>query len=321
VRLVGRFDVTDPDHPRFAWSASSIAARFSGRALHVHLKDTGYDELQVFLDGAVAGVIATNPTREDYEVASGLTDGLHEVVLSKRTEARLGEMQLLGFEPEAVLAPPPASLSRRIELIGDSITAGYGNEGPGVSCTGGMVALENETLSYGAVAARLLSAEHVTIAWSGKTTEEMAELYGRTLPSRTASQWDFTRWTPDAVVINLGTNDFNHGDPGQSTFIRPYLLLVQRVRSLYPRAQIICALGPMLTDRYPEGAHALTRARAYITHVVADLRAQGDTKVTFLEFPTQDFVNGVGCDYHPSVKTHKLMGEQLSTRLREKLGW
>jgi lysophospholipase L1-like esterase len=126
---------------------------------------------------------------------------------------------------------------------------------------------------------------------------------------------------PDVVVINLGTNDFNHGDPGQPAFTRPYAALVKKVRALYPRAAIVCALGPMLTDSYPQGAHALTHARAYISQVVAERQADGDKGVTFLEFPTQDFANGLGCDYHPSLKTHRLMGAQLAAALRALLRW
>jgi lysophospholipase L1-like esterase len=321
VQFMGRVDVSDPEHPRFAWSGSGVRTRFSGRSLHVHLKDTGSNVLQVTLDGSPTSVLATNPTREDYEVVTGLADGTHDLLLTKRSEARMGELQFLGFDPESALASPAAGPSRRVELIGDSITAGYGNEGPGVQCNGSMLTLENETLAYGALASRMVSADHVTIAWSGKTIEEMAELYDRTLPSRPTSRWDFTKWTPDAVVINLGTNDFNHGDPGPNAFVRPYLAFVQRVRTLYPRAQILCTLGPMLTDSYPPGAHALTRARAYLTRIVSELRAAGDTKITFLEFASQDFANGLGCDYHPSLKTHRLMADQLALSLREKLGW
>jgi lysophospholipase L1-like esterase len=321
VQFVGRFDFSDNDHPRFAWPASSIVARFIGPGLRVRLKDKGYSELQVVVDGAPLGVVMTNPQRDTYDVAAGLSNGPHDLMLVKRTEARLGEVQFLGFDPDAALVSSGQTSTRRIELIGDSITAGYGNEGPGVTCTGSMTALENEFLAYGGVAARILKAERVTLASSGRTTEEMSDLYGRTLPGHADSRWDFQKWTPDAVVINLGTNDFNHSDPGQAAFTRPYLALVERVRSLYPNAQIVCTLGPMLTDSYPPGVHALTRARAYISSVVGSLRAKGDTRISFLEFPMQDFANGLGCDYHPSLKTHRLMGEQLAAALRERLGW
>ncbi len=321
VRYVGRFDLSDAEHPRFSWPASAVETRFVGRGLHVLLKDTGYDELEVVLDGVPVGVVSTNPGREDYEIAAGLPDGTHDLALVKRTEARMGEIQLLGFGPTARLTAPARRSGRRIELVGDSITAGYGAEGVGPSCTGNLVAAENEYLSYGALAAREVGAEHVTLAWAGRTTDEMATLYDRTLPGRPASRWDFQRWTPDAVVINLGTNDFNHGDPGQSAFTRGYTAIVKRVRAYYPRAAIVCALGPMLSDNYPQGAHALTHARAYVTQVVAERRADGDTGVTFLEFPTQDFANGLGCDYHPSLKTHRLMAAQLAATLRSLLRW
>jgi lysophospholipase L1-like esterase len=321
VRFIGRFDMSDPARPRFAWSGSAIATSFAASSLHVRLKDTGYDELQVVLDGRAVKVLSTNPAREDYEVVSGLDGRVHDLALVKRTEARMGELQFLGFDPAASLSPSGTASQRRIELVGDSITAGYGDEGSGISCPGDAVSFENEYASYGALAARDLRADHMTIAWAGRTTEEMSKLYERTLPSRAESHWDFTQWTPDVIVVNLGTNDFNRGDPGQAAFTRPYLAFVRRLRALHPGVEIVCALGPMLTDSYPPGVRALTHARAYLTAAVAEIRAAGDAKVSFLELSTQDAANGRGCDYHPSKKTHALMAEQLAATLREKLSW
>jgi len=83
LRFIGRFDTHDPSHPRFAWSASAVAARIVGATVHVHLKDTGYDELQVAVDGEPVRVLSVNPSREDYEVATGLLEGAHDVVPSR----------------------------------------------------------------------------------------------------------------------------------------------------------------------------------------------------------------------------------------------
>ncbi len=321
LRFVGRFDFGDPAHPRFAWPGSTVTTRFSGPSLRVRLKDSGYDELDVSIDGAPPRVVPVFSGKDDYELATGLGPGEHEVRIVKRSEARMGEIQLLGFTPPESTTAPAALVKRRIELVGDSITAGYGVLGTGVSCTGNLVAMEAEPSTYGALAARSLGADHVTIAWSGRTVEEMGGLFERTLPARADSRWDFARWTPDAVVINLGTNDFTRGDPGEAAFSRPYAALIRRVREVYPRAEIVCALGPMLTDTYPPGAHALSKARSYLVHLVESARAAGDAHISMVEFPSQDFANGIGCDYHPSVKTHRLMADQLAAALRARLGW
>jgi hypothetical protein len=51
------------------------------------------------------------------------------------------------------------------------------------------------------------------------------------------------------------------------------------------------------------------------------LRAAGDARIFFVEFPVQTGSNGYGCDWHPSLRTHELMGEQLEAELREKMKW
>jgi lysophospholipase L1-like esterase len=250
------------------------------------------------------------------------------VSLYKRTEASSdGRTRVLGYafpNGGTLLGPPPLA-TRRIEVVGDSISCGYGVLGPDATCTG-TSAYEDHDDSYGAITARNLGADLHTISSSGKgmyvnidgtTTGTLPDIYGLTLPyvsAGTPSAWDFAGWTPDAVVIDLGTNDFygsSTGDPGQP-FVTAYLAFVQQVRLDYPDAWILCTNGPILSGtQYAE-------AQAYIEAVVAMM---DDPKVTFLGFPTQNPANGEGCQGHPSVTTHELMAAQLTTALESALGW
>ena len=48
-------------------------------------------------------------------------------------------------------------------------------------------------------------------------TDAVAGVYDRTLPNRGDSQWDFSSWQPQGVIINLGTNDFSTStDPSEA---------------------------------------------------------------------------------------------------------
>ncbi len=318
VRAIGRFDAQDPAGPRFAWSGTGVAVRFQGTELDVRLKaGAGGDTLAVTVDGKPAPQINLRGDKERYPVAVNLHDGDHEVEIVKRTEPRVGEVQLLGFV-QPLLDPPPAP-ARRVELVGDSITAGYGNEGPDQHCRF-TPATENATATYGWLAARSLGAEASIVAWSGKTIDEMANFYDRALPTHAESRWDPQAFVPDAVVINLGTNDATRGDAPQP-IAQALVKLVDRVRALYPTALVVCCVGSMLTDTYPPGKQTLTRARAGVHLAVDQKRKAGDARVTYLEFPTQDPAIGYGCDYHPSARTHQMMAQRLAAHLKTELGW
>jgi lysophospholipase L1-like esterase len=320
VRFVGRFDTSNPAAPRFAWSGSAIVARFQGTGIAARIKDDGKNQFQIFVDGEPKAILKTEPTKDTYTLADGLSDGPHEVILYKRTEARVGEAAFLGFEPKGRMLPAPPSAERRIEFIGDSITTGYGVEGPGSSCYF-TPDTQNELATYAGITARALGADHHTIAWSGKTIMEMTEMWDRTLPANPESKWDFKAWTPHVVVINLGTNNFALQDPGEERYVRLYTALVDRVRKAYPEAFIVCMLGPMLTDVYPEGHRSLTQARKYMRNAVAKIKTSGDTNVELLEVPEQKHSDGLGCGFHPSQKTQKIVAERLVALVREKLRW
>jgi len=121
--------------------------------------------------------------------------------------------------------------------------------------------------------------------------------------------------------VNVGTNNFANIDPGEARFVRLYHELIHVVREAYPKAFIVCALGSMLSNVYPEGRNSLTQARKYMKVAVAKLKEAGDSNLDFLEFPEQKHADGLGCGFHPSLKTHKLMGERLTTFIKERMGW
>jgi hypothetical protein len=115
-------------------------------------------------------------------------------------------------------------------------------------------------------------------------------------------------------VINLGSNDFQQGDPGPA-FGAAYTAFVHRLRGYYPRALIICAVGPKLSGTQ------LARARVDVMDVVSALKAAGDDHVDFLELPQAQPGDGYGCGGHASIATHKHMGDTLAAELQAKLGW
>ncbi|HYQ43615.1 MAG TPA: SGNH/GDSL hydrolase family protein [Polyangiaceae bacterium] len=320
-RFIGRFDQSKPDAPVFAWPGTAIALRFTGTAIGVTLSDTGGNVFEVVLDGNHT-VLTLESGMKKYMLGTGLSAGAHDLLLYRRTEASFSETTFNGFDVPSSAYLPATVPTRRLEVIGDSISAGYGNEGT-LPCQF-TAATENHYLSYEAIAARTLNAELYTEAWSGigmlhsyegSTTDQMPVRYLRTLPERATSTWDFAKFVPHAVVINLGTNDFSMGDPG-ADFQNAYLKFVTDLRGHYPAARFFLAIGSMLNgDGY-------TKALAYLKAVIDARASAGDKNLTLLEFGSQDGnADGLGCDYHPSLKTHQKMADKLVAALKADMGW
>ena len=328
IALIGRFDLRDKDGPRCAWSGSSIRVKFSGTAANVLLKSSsdGGDFVEAIVDGKPGNPIALKRGPGVYEAASGLPDGEHTLEIFKRTEAFANTIQLLGFQLEAgkKLLPAPPVAKRRIEIIGDSISCGYGNEGANQN-EHFKPDTENNYLAYGPVAARAVNADCAVIAWSGRKLapdNTIVELYDYALPTDKTSTWDFSKFPADAVVINLGTNDFGKGNPDEKMWTTAYVNFIQHIRKNYPKAHIFCAVGSMMSDNWPKDQKALTTVKNYCNSVIDTLQKAGDTNVHFLEFAVQDGnADGLGSDWHPSVKTHKKMADKLVEALKKELGW
>jgi hypothetical protein len=323
LHYMGRFDMTNAAGPTCAWSASAIAIRFHGTAINAQLT-LGANRFEVIVDGAPTKILTGSAIKTLYSLTSGLNDADHTVMLFKDTEAAVGTASFGGFQLNAggTILPYPAS-QYRLEVIGDSISCGYGNEAtdPHQHFT---PATENAYLSYGAVAARAFNADYTCIAWSGKKLwpdNTIVSLYDLVLPPQSEPIWKFDAPKPQAVLINLCTNDFGRSNPEEEGWVKTYHSFIGQVRKNYPDATIYLALGSMMGDWSPD-RHPLTDARGYIQRVVSECNSAGDNKIHFLEFAVQNpAVNGVGADWHPSAKTDQVMADTFVSALRKDPGW
>jgi len=335
VERVGRFIAAARGALRFAWPASQLRLRFEGSALHAEISDRPLqdetpenDWLALEIDGQRARSLALRNGRQRYELARGLAPGPHTLVLSKRTEAEVGAVTVHGFHqgPDTRVLAPPSRRRRRLEVVGDSISAGYGNEGRDPGC-GFRAAQEDATRTYAALAARALNAELIVQAWSGKGVyrnhdardrEPMPEIFTRILPARAVSATSDTSFRPQAVIVHLGTNDFWQGTPAQASFVAAYRKLLTSLRARSPGAAQILILSPMLSDDYPH-AGARGTLRAWLTALQRE-QAEAGVRARLLE---QAYVPGelLGCHAHPSVAAHARFARELTALLRRELGW
>ena len=326
LRYVGRFAIDADGGRRCAWPASTLTFRLRAAAAAVRIADGGKNRIQVLIDGRPTQVIQLQPGAHDYPITGLDPARTHTVELVRATEALFGPLTFAGLRlsTNAALADPPVA-ARRIEFIGDSISAGYGNEAPDQTHPFSP-ATQNAALAYPARAARHLDAEAHVIAWSGKLlwpNNSIRDIYDRVLPPDAEPTWDAQAagWRPDAIVINLGTNDFAGGNPQRDDWVAAYVDFLAALRNRQPQATFVLALGPMLSDAHSPSGNALTTIRDYLTEVVQRRHSAGDRRVRLVEFPTQRGEDGFGADWHPSLRTHQIMADQLTRALADELHW
>lgn len=320
VTYIGRFKALSDGRMRCSWSNSAVVAGFEGTGIAVNLSSSASEDyVNVSVDDGEPFVLAVTNRTERYMLAEGLDPGIHHVRIVKRLEGSKSYLTFSGFDYlDGKAAPTPAPRERRIEVIGDSITAGYGNEGPD-AWSGFKNAEENAAITYGALAAEALDAEATIIGWSGMglhqdlgggTSLLMPEIYQRTLGTASATDWDFSQNIPDVVVINLGTNDFASSvDP--AAFEASYVEFIHFIREKYPDAAILCTIGTIQYNAWNS-----------IKSAVETVNGEGDANVYSFAFtPASTLGEPNGTDGHPSAQTHARMAEELSSEIRRICGW
>jgi hypothetical protein len=343
----GRIDFSDPTRPTYLAPGVVISARFIGVSVTVKVQDSfqGINFYEVVIDHDPNLTFVVQPTTKtnSYTAFTALPYGEHLVEFVKRTETSQGAGIFLGFDLGGVPLPAPTRPTRRLEIIGDSISAGSGDE-PGVNqvnCnTSGGNPAQNAYLSYGAELARNLNAEYYITAAGGRGVFENYECGSLdTLPAGydhmnqrdlSSPLWDHTKYVPEAIIIDLGTNDFSPDncnkppispqcDPVKyQMFITTFEDFVSKLRGYYPNAEIFLTSSPMLSDGWPDPVAvgdsgttcpytSRTSQIAAITSVVQYFNADaGDSKVHLVA--TIPKGRGFGCGSHPNVTEQMEIG-------------
>jgi lysophospholipase L1-like esterase len=318
VHRIGRFDATD----RFQWPGTELRTRFSGTEISVELSETGPNYFEVTIDGAQTAPLHTQSGRHTYMLATALSNGEHDVRVARRTEGFFGITTFHGF-PNATLVET-ARPTRFVEFIGDSITCGYGVLGAMATCNFS-ADTEAETRGWATLAADALDAAHASIAYSGlgmyrngggDSDNTIPMRYDRALVESATPAWDWS-YTPDVIVINLGTNDFAQGDPGMP-YVTAYVAFVQVLVGHFPSAKILMATSPMLGDGYPANEMHRTKARMYLDLAAAMI---ANPNVTVAEIAEQRAADGYGCDYHPNATTQQIMATAITAEIKRVTGW
>ena len=321
-RWLGRVDAANS---RFGWSGSGLVATVNGARISVSLKSEGDTLYLAVIDGSPQPRFKVATGTQTVTLAEGLTATDHRVELYRETEGMMGSSVFQGFTEGTVQGAPPYG-GRLLEVVGDSISCGYGNLGNDVhppwdvSC-GYTIDTQSAYQSYGAQLARQLDAEVSIVCrsgWglyrdlSGSSSNVLPTLFDRSVNGSDAARWDFAR-KPDGVVINLGTNDSNAnagGDPGV-----PYedasVAFIQSVRGHYPSAWIFLTIGTMTSD---------PMLAAMQTHLDNVVTRAGDSKVVAIRLTTQNAA-ATGCDYHPNVAEDTRIAASLVPVIRQSLGW
>lgn len=321
VGHMGRTVINEQKHLILGYSGCCMSVAFESRSISIKMRSIdGHNSAIAYLDGKRLCKIEVAADWAQYQITDNLGPGLHTLEIVKATEGSQGNIEIskILLSKDGSLQPWPGTSAHRIEFIGDSITCGFGIEADSKHDSWDP-STENFCDTYAFLTARALEADYLVVAVSGigmlrnyngpRTGSEnnMPQIYSRTFFHDQSINWDFSRFTPEIVCINLGTNDFSTTGVDPDLFETQYQTFVTRLLDQYPSAHIVLLLGPMLNS--PDVKSILQRI------VDTAIKCIGSPRVSLFEMSPQGTL-GYGASGHPSKLQARKNATELTAYLR-----
>ena len=338
MRLSGRFDRSKPGFEMF-WSGAQARMLVTGSELQVEIEAAcaalRRHYLSFEVDGLRAQTFAPLAGRHWYTVFLGMDpQKAHDVRITKETQPFFDESRvaLTRLRTGGTFAPLPEP-KRRIEFIGDSITAGEGGRGPvGFSEWLPMIFCSSD--SYTRMTADALGADSQVVALSGagvvaawnNEPRTVPAVYERLYGAASEQKYGFD-FHPTDVVIALGTNDNNAlsqpawTDPATGRQYRftdtPEDMkrltsaaedFIRLVHEKNPGARIVWLCFFSDGSVHDALAHAAEQAR------LEGIGVSFDVPADLRRLPR----GGMGSRWHPGIVTHRAIAAKLAALLKSK---
>jgi lysophospholipase L1-like esterase len=301
IKYIGRWDTSDSTNVKSYWSGAYFSVNFTGTTLSIKLGAAV--NMFAIIDGVTRYYPSANGTVN--LTSTPLASGTHTLRIIARSEYDTIQFKGLVLGSGAS-TQAPAAKSRLIEFIGDSITAGC--------CTLTNYAIQD----YAWLTGEALNADHTQVAFSGICLQDAFSCYSenrigmsvqffklQTVHYLNSPAWDFNRYQPNQVVINLGTNDSTAG-VSDSTFQSTYTTFLQNVRAKYPNAEIYVLRT--------FGGYKVAPTQAAVNARIS----AGDTKLRYVD--TTGWVSTTSGDFdsdnlHPNTNGHIKIANRLQSVL------
>ncbi len=328
IKILGQYDGTDPEHPRFGYPGSGFLLRFNGSELRVEVSsDSDSSALTVVVDHGVPELRLLRKGTNEVTLVHAPSPGRHTVEVYKRTETWQGIVTLLGVHlPDAGEPLLPSILPRRkLLFIGDSVTCGSGIENDADCKADPERPASDAYNAYGMLLGRRLDAQSHLVCYGGRGLERdyrglgiadgvvnIPQFYQLAVASDEPSSrvpWDASRWQPDAIIVSLGTNDFNLQKTkplDDKKWVSEYVAFVHALRKNYRHSFIFLTEGAIVTDPLLRQMVQETAAKVH------------DKKVK--DVPSSHYP-GLPCDAHPTRMEHGKIADDLEPLIRQTLDW